>query len=305
MNQPRITVVTPSLNRGRFLERAICSVLDQGYKNLEYFVIDGGSTDDSVDTIRLYERDLAGWVSEPDLGRAHAINKGLERATGEIVAFLNSDDLYLPGTLSEIVRRMTADDQPQWVVGQYTWISPSDQMRGPQLTSAPRSFASHLMHDSGNLPGATSFWRRRCFQTHGLFDQAMQFGFDYEYGCRLLAAGHWPTMVPRTLVARREHTDNRRASDTVQMGVEYLIAAGRYASTLSLADRYALWVNCDTRRRIYALAQAEIYNGSGRRYLCQQLWRRPWWITNVAVRHAILHGIDHPLPRQDTVRPAA
>lgn len=305
MNPPRITVVTPNLNHGRFLERAICSVLDQGYENLEYFVIDGGSSDDSVDIIRLYEDDLAGWVSEPDKGRAHAVNKGLARATGDVVAFLNSDDLYLPGTLFEVARRVMAEDRPGWVVGQSSWINHSDQGRGAQPTSVPRSLASYLMHDSGNLPGAASFWSRRFFNAYGLFDHDMCFGFDYEYTCRLLAGGDWPVMLPQTLVARREDPNGRDAIDTVQQGVEYLVAAQRYAHMLPLAQRYALWVNCDTRRRIYALAQAEMCGSRSRRFLWQQLLRHPWWIANDAVRHAVLHGVDHPLPRQTTVRPAA
>src|ERR1700747_491647 len=94
---PRITVVTPSFNQGTFLEETIRSVLLQGYPDLEYIVLDGGSTDNSVDILRNYDRQLTNWVSERDRGQTHAINKGLARATGDIAAYLNSDDLYLPG----------------------------------------------------------------------------------------------------------------------------------------------------------------------------------------------------------------
>src|SRR5271169_2586773 len=102
MELPSISIITPSYNQGRFLEATLRSVLEQGYARLEYLVIDGGSTDDSVDIIRRYEHRLAYWVSERDRGQVHAINKGLERSTGEIVAFLNSDDLYLPGALAAV-----------------------------------------------------------------------------------------------------------------------------------------------------------------------------------------------------------
>src|ERR1051325_5477052 len=94
---PRISIVTPSFNQGRFLEETILSVLNQNYENLEYIIIDGGSSDDSVDIIRRYERHLACWISEPDRGQVHAINKGIERITGDMAAFINSDDVYLPG----------------------------------------------------------------------------------------------------------------------------------------------------------------------------------------------------------------
>ena len=101
---PRISIVTPSYNQGQFIEETIRSVLLQGYPNLEYFVIDGGSTDNSVEIIKKYERWLTYWVSEPDKGQANAINKGLERATGEIAAYLNSDDLYLSGALQHVAQ---------------------------------------------------------------------------------------------------------------------------------------------------------------------------------------------------------
>jgi glycosyltransferase involved in cell wall biosynthesis len=99
---PRITVVTPSFNQGAYIEETLRSVLLQGYPNLEYIVIDGGSTDGSVETIRRYARWLDYWVSEPDRGQAHALNKGFARASGDVLGWLNSDDVYLPGALKQV-----------------------------------------------------------------------------------------------------------------------------------------------------------------------------------------------------------
>jgi len=99
---PRITIVTPSYNQGRFLEETILSVINQDYPNLEYFIIDGGSTDDSIEIIKKYEDRIDWWVSEPDKGQSDAIAKGFSRATGELLAWLNSDDVYFPGALQKI-----------------------------------------------------------------------------------------------------------------------------------------------------------------------------------------------------------
>ena len=113
---PKLTVITPSFNQGRFIERTIRSVLDQGYPNLEYVIVDGGSTDESIEVIRRYEDRLAWWVSEPDDGQSHAINKGLERTSGDIVAYLNSDDYFLPGAFERAVAALERSER-SWVAG--------------------------------------------------------------------------------------------------------------------------------------------------------------------------------------------
>ncbi|NMD27205.1 MAG: glycosyltransferase, partial [Chloroflexi bacterium] len=116
MSEPAlISIITPSYNQAAFLEQTLRSVLEQDYPNIEYWVIDGGSTDGSVDIIKRYAPKLAGWVSEADDGQADAINKGFARARGEYIAWLNSDDLYYPGALSEAVRALEANPAAPFV----------------------------------------------------------------------------------------------------------------------------------------------------------------------------------------------
>lgn len=119
---PRISIVTPSYNQAAFIEETIRSVLLQGYPDLEYFVIDGGSSDNSVEVIRKYEKWLAGWASEKDRGQSHAINKGFAKCTGELMTFQNSDDLYLPGTFEDAAGHWVSDPSVGIVAGGFHYI---------------------------------------------------------------------------------------------------------------------------------------------------------------------------------------
>lgn len=114
---PKISIVTPSFNQGKYIEETICSVLSQNYPNLEYIIIDGGSKDETVDIIQKYGSQISYWVSEPDRGQSHAINKGIEKCTGEIFNWLNSDDWYMPGTLFEVATAFMKNKFLQFVSG--------------------------------------------------------------------------------------------------------------------------------------------------------------------------------------------
>ena len=119
---PRISVITPSFNQGNFLEWTIQSVINQGYPNLEYIIIDGGSNDNSINIIKQYESYLAYWISEPDNGQTEAINKGLRRATGDWVAWQNSDDIYYPGTFDELIKTATLHPEAGLIIGNIMMI---------------------------------------------------------------------------------------------------------------------------------------------------------------------------------------
>src|SRR3954466_16026070 len=123
---PRVTIVTPSYNQAEFIEETIRSILLQGYPDLEYFVVDGGSTDNSVEIIRKYEKWITHWVSESDRGQSDAIQKGFNRVTGPVSAYLNSDDIYMPGALQRVGRRFSDGPQLDVVYGNLYRIDPDD-----------------------------------------------------------------------------------------------------------------------------------------------------------------------------------
>src|ERR1043165_3339789 len=139
----KISIVTPSFNQGRFLEETILSVLDQNYPNLEYIVIDGGSTDETLDVIRKYEDRITYWVSEKDRGQVHAINKGIEKTTGDIFGFLNSDDVYLPGTFKTVAEYFEGHPNSEWICGD-TIMFGEGLADEPIQTVVPKSAAQCL-----------------------------------------------------------------------------------------------------------------------------------------------------------------
>jgi glycosyltransferase involved in cell wall biosynthesis len=217
---PKLSIVTPSLNQGAFIERTIRSVLDQGYPNLEYVIVDGGSSDETVEIIRRYEDRLAWWVSEPDEGQTDAINKGIERTSGEIVAYINSDDYYLPGAFERAVEAFGRTDR-KWVAGAsldafegtgpsriFRPVAPLDQ-RGP-LQGRQRWILGPL---PWHVPQPSAFWRRELFERHGLFRRDMHYAFDAEFMVRLAFAGEFPLVLDdEVLAARALHEDAKSSS---------------------------------------------------------------------------------------------
>lgn len=287
---PRISVITPSLNRGAYLERTLCSVLDQGYSHKEHWVVDGGSHDGSLDILLNYHEELTGWTSRVDQGPADAVNAALTCATGDIVVILPADHLLLPGSLEVVARNMGAHDGPDWLIGGTVRIGAHDQFEGHARPSMPRSLAAFLQHDSGLLPAAASFFRASLFKTHGRLDADLRRAYDYEFACRLLASGLRPRIVPESLVAARQKPRPLAPRDTIDHGLEYIAVARRYAEQLPILQRYALWRNCDLRERIYTLAQAELRGNASRAYLWNELLRHPWWLADGTFRRVLRHG---------------
>ncbi len=203
---PRITVVMPSLDQGEFLEAALRSVLLQGAPGLELIVVDGGSRDGSVDILRRYEPWLSYWTSEPDRGQAHAINKGFERATGDVVGWLNSDDLLLPKTLERIAVAFLRHDDVSVVCGFRKVIDASGAFVRNWVRDPP---TAHYLRHYCCVAQETVYWRRTVLEELGPLDESFGYALDYDYWLRMLAAGYELTPLPHYLGAFREHPGSK------------------------------------------------------------------------------------------------
>jgi glycosyltransferase involved in cell wall biosynthesis len=182
LDLPLVTVITPSFNQVDYLEQSMRSVLEQGYPNLEYFVMDGGSTDGSVELIEKYAPRLAGWVSEPDRGQADGVNKGLARAQGEIIGWLNSDDLYLPGAILGAVQTFQANPQAGMVFSDVQAIDAAGRVTNVMRYGNWGLEDLMTFHIIGQ-PGV--FIRRRVLEGVGMLDLRYRFLLDHQLWLRL------------------------------------------------------------------------------------------------------------------------
>lgn len=188
MKHPKITIVTPSYNQAHFIERTIDSILGQNYPNLEYIVMDGGSKDGTVDVLKKYGKRII-WESEKDGGQSEAINKGLRIATGDIVAFLNSDDTYEPGALAAVADFFTKNPDTKWAYGKCRIINEHEQeIRKPitwykNLLLRKYSFRKLLAENFISQPA--TFWRRELLKEVGYINEDEHYTMDYEYWLRI------------------------------------------------------------------------------------------------------------------------
>jgi len=183
MSYPRISVVTPSYNQGIYLEETIRSVLDQNYPNLEYIVIDGGSTDTSTQIIRKYSDRLAYAISEPDQGQADALNKGFKQATGEIICWLNSDDFFEPNTLWTVAKYFNEHQKTFFIYGD-GWIFRQSRPWARKY-HRPGIQGAKQLNFSDQILQPSSFWTRHIFEEVGYLDMNLRYVLDWEYFLRI------------------------------------------------------------------------------------------------------------------------
>ena len=215
-NSPLVSIVTPSFNQARYLEDTIRSVLDQDHLNLEYIIVDGASTDGSIDIIRKYQDKLAWWVSEKDSGQAEAINKGLARARGEIVAWLNSDDTYLPGAISAAVRAFEENQDVVLVYGNMLAVNENGDITNV-LKYRQMSLADLLCFQIIGQPAV--FFRRAALEKAGKLDATYHFFLDHHLWLRIALQGRI-LHVDETWAAARYHAEAKNRARAVEFGRE-------------------------------------------------------------------------------------
>jgi glycosyltransferase involved in cell wall biosynthesis len=233
---PKISIITPSFNQGQFIEETIQSVLNQDHPDLEYIVIDGGSTDNTLDILRKYNDSIL-WMSEPDRGQVDAINKGLRRATGEIVAFLNSDDLYEPGALWAVSEYAVDHPEAMLITGQCRNIDEKGEETRKAITLYKnfwlglRSYRVLLVLNYISQPA--TFWRYAVTEQIGYLDESLHYTMDYDYWLRI--GCKYPIhYLHRNLACFRIHSSSKSGTTAHKQFDEELFVAGKYGSGLPL-----------------------------------------------------------------------
>ena len=220
-----ISIVTPSFNQAKFISETIESVLIQNYPSLEYLIVDGGSTDGTIDILRQYDARLS-WISEPDKGQAQAINKGFKKTTGDIVAWLNSDDIYLPHALSTVAEFFSQHPHIDLVYGDFYIINQQSKilLRRKEI---PFDF-NILLYGLDYICQPATFFRCSIFEKIGYLDENLHYGLDWEYWLRLASHGCRLTLLPKYLAAIRWQPQAKTLIESPQLYAEHRTIRERY-----------------------------------------------------------------------------
>lgn len=212
MTLPKITIVTPSFNQADYIEHTIQSVLNQQYPDLEYIVIDGGSSDHTAAILQSYDDKLAYWCSEPDDGQTDAINKGFARSTGDIMGWLNSDDILLPDALWRIGKHFQQNADARVVTGLRRIIDSDGAFVRNEMMWMPQR---DVIRYGAFIAQETTYWHRSVWEDIGALDDTLYFAMDYEYWQRMIAAGYQFDLIPAYLGGYRVHNDAKSTKATL------------------------------------------------------------------------------------------
>jgi glycosyltransferase involved in cell wall biosynthesis len=288
---PLVSVVTPSYNQAHFLEETILSVLNQDYPNLEYIIIDGGSTDGSVDIIRTYQDRLAYWVSEPDDGQADAINKGWRRCQGEVLAWLNSDDTYLPGAVRTVARFLQRHPQADMVYGYVNTIDESGKVIWTIEPSTDFDL-NGFVHSYFYVPQQTVFFRKCVLDKVGMLDTSLHYCMDPDLWTRI-ALNFTVQGIPALIANFRTHSGSKTYDVPLEFVQERYRVSKRYGgegntrpAALALMYRWAQLLTRDFGRDHRAMLEEDWANlpdelstafQSSRRYITSEAYMEAAW----------------------------
>jgi glycosyltransferase involved in cell wall biosynthesis len=301
--RPQISIVVPSFNHAHYLDETLRSILDQGYPGLELIVVDGGSKDGTVELLRRYSDRLAYWVSEPDRGQTHAINKGVARATGDVVAYVNSDDRLEPGSLHRVGQFFADNPSAEWLTGGCrcfgdaieTWYLHPEGWTALADTVLPWARAqTYVFPQSG-----ASFMRRDLVRRLGEYDEALHYSMDMEYYARAAFAGVRMHIIPDVLAGWRWHPEAKSWTRGLAYAFrkDELTILARYLDRVPAGERPRARREYQRQSAEVVIREANYLIKSGSRYtglrmllglpLRAPAWtvRRPWL---GAVRRAVL-----------------
>lgn len=275
---PFVSIVTPSYQQASFLRRTIDSVLAQEYPHIDYRVIDGGSTDGSLDVLRSYG-DRVRWLSEPDGGQADAINKGLASARGDVLAYLNSDDVLLPGAVARVAELFRRHADWDMLYGDAWHVDADDGILGRYPTAAYSR--ARLLQDCCICQPA-AFWRRHIAVRVGAFDTSLHLALDFDYWLRIDAAGGRIVHVPEVLACSRLHAQAKTLARRLDVFREIIAVSVRHAGAASFSQCLAYW-----HHRCRARA-------GGWPRLLRRVPNAEWWLALLQTRWQRHHGAALP-----------
>lgn len=228
---PKISIITPSFNSVEFIEKTIISVLDQRYPNLEHIIIDGGSTDGTIEILKRYNDKII-WISEKDKGQSDALNKGMRMSTGKILGELDSDDVYLHGTLQKVVNCFVSRPEIMWLTGKCKIINAQDMEVNKFISAYKNFWLKRYSHNKlfilNFISSPATFWRCEAIDKVGFFSTNEHYAMDYEYMLKLASKWH-PFILDDYLAAFRVHPSskgsrmfNRQFKDELRIAKRYI-----------------------------------------------------------------------------------
>lgn len=270
---PTISIVTPSFNQGDFVEWTVRSVFEQRYPKLEYIFMDGGSADDTLERVAPYRDHFFHFESGPDDGQSAAIAKGFSFASGELMAYLNSDDVLLPGTLNFVADYFHRHPEVDFIYGHRCIVNEMNQVIGHWILPRHSNF---LMRRWDLIPQESCFWRRRLFEKKGNIDPSFLFAMDYDLFVRYMNTGKF-RRVNRFLAAFRVHQNSKTATQLATIGMEEIVRVQQHNNMWFpplLGRLYPFWVRL---RSAFFVRAEKSYPGlpPGLNFDLNALWGNP------------------------------